>query len=207
MQKCIFQKCIFWKCIFQKSIYPKCIFAKYTRLACLLSFASLLFDYWVRIILTKTSFNWQYSPKGPEVCQVFILRSSCPVMFVQIKTTTTCPHDLLVLSWHLEPLPICQHIPTIASVTIYLSMSRSQRRNIVASSDHIGNHQLHIIHIFRPQKRPKCMIVTQSDHTSANPPADIPCCGIAVLVCNQKNWANSWLQQGDAHIIHTCPSC
>ena len=46
-------------------------------------------------------------------------------------------------------------------------MSRSQRRNILASSDHIRNHQLHIIHIFLPQKRRKCVIVTQSDHTSA----------------------------------------
>ena len=41
-QKCIFPKCIIPKCIFSKCIYPKCIFAKCTRLACLLSFASLL---------------------------------------------------------------------------------------------------------------------------------------------------------------------
>ena len=40
-QKCI-SKCVFiFKCIFPKCIYPKCIFAKCTRLACLLSFASL----------------------------------------------------------------------------------------------------------------------------------------------------------------------
>ena len=45
-QKCIFQKYIFWKCNFQKCIYPKCIFAKCTRLACLLSFASLLRWVW-----------------------------------------------------------------------------------------------------------------------------------------------------------------
>ena len=34
----------FFKCIFPKCVYPKCIFAKCTRLACLLSFASLLRD-------------------------------------------------------------------------------------------------------------------------------------------------------------------
>ena len=45
--KCIFSKCvpskfIFPKCIFFPAcIYPKCIFARCTRLACLLSFASL----------------------------------------------------------------------------------------------------------------------------------------------------------------------
>ena len=32
---------VFSKCIFLKCFYPKCIFAKCTRLACLLSFASL----------------------------------------------------------------------------------------------------------------------------------------------------------------------
>ena len=35
----------FLKCIFLKCLYPKCIFAKCTRLACLLSFASL-FIFW-----------------------------------------------------------------------------------------------------------------------------------------------------------------
>ena len=35
----------FLKCIFPKCVYPKCIFAKCTRLACLLSFASLLSSY------------------------------------------------------------------------------------------------------------------------------------------------------------------
>ena len=33
---------VFFKCIFLKCFYPKCISAKCTRLACLLSFASLL---------------------------------------------------------------------------------------------------------------------------------------------------------------------
>ena len=37
-----FSKSVFiFKCIFPKCIYPKCIFARCTRLACLLSFASL----------------------------------------------------------------------------------------------------------------------------------------------------------------------
>ena len=39
--KCIYRKSIFPKCIFPKRIYPKCISAKCTRLAYLLSFASL----------------------------------------------------------------------------------------------------------------------------------------------------------------------
>ena len=34
----------FSKCIFLKCFYPKCIFAKCTRLACLLSFASLFHE-------------------------------------------------------------------------------------------------------------------------------------------------------------------
>ena len=48
-RKCIFRNCIFGKCIFRKCFFPKrifpkfnyskCIFAKYTQLACLLSFA------------------------------------------------------------------------------------------------------------------------------------------------------------------------
>ena len=42
--KFIFLKCIFFKCIFPKCIYSKCIFAKCTRLACLLSFASLFHE-------------------------------------------------------------------------------------------------------------------------------------------------------------------
>ena len=32
---------VFFKCIFPRCVYSKCIFAKCTRLACLLSFASL----------------------------------------------------------------------------------------------------------------------------------------------------------------------
>ena len=42
------QKLIFPKCIFPKCIYPKCISAKCTRLACLLSFASLLKMIWLK---------------------------------------------------------------------------------------------------------------------------------------------------------------
>ena len=37
----VVEEMYFLKCIFLKCSYPKCIFAKYTRLACLLSFASL----------------------------------------------------------------------------------------------------------------------------------------------------------------------
>ena len=40
--KVYFFQSVFLKCIFPKCMYPKCIFAKCTRLACLLSFASLL---------------------------------------------------------------------------------------------------------------------------------------------------------------------
>ena len=35
-----------------------------------------LFHHWVRIRQTKTSFNRQFSPKRPEVGQIFILRSN-----------------------------------------------------------------------------------------------------------------------------------
>ena len=35
-----------------------------------------LFHHWVRIGQTKTSFNRQFSPKRPEVGQIFILRSN-----------------------------------------------------------------------------------------------------------------------------------
>ena len=56
----IFSKWINWKSIFPKSIFPKCIYpkcisAKCTRLACLLSFASLLSWSWPIFCIEK---NW-----------------------------------------------------------------------------------------------------------------------------------------------------
>ena len=45
-----------------------------------------LFHHWVRIRQTKTNFNRQFSPKQPEVGQIFILRSN----FGQNKDHMTC---------------------------------------------------------------------------------------------------------------------
>ena len=55
----------FLKCIFLKCFYPKCIFAKCTRLACLLSFASL---FWVTNLESVTFFLGKKS----GVCNIFL---------------------------------------------------------------------------------------------------------------------------------------
>ena len=65
----------FLKCIFLKCFYPKCIFAKCTRLACLLSFASLF-------IPRQFLENWNQPEKCPP-----ILHSSAPPCAVSLSWT------------------------------------------------------------------------------------------------------------------------
>ena len=86
LPKCIFPKCLLSKCdppnfIFPKCIYPKCIFAKCTRLACLLSFASLF-----SLKLRKYIFeNVKYSQKRQQAFQFYCLQNTH-----NLKTGQTC---------------------------------------------------------------------------------------------------------------------
>jgi len=83
------------KCIFTKCIYPKCIFAKCTRLACLLSFASL-------VLTEKCSFCPLKHRKNCECC---------PVSQLNVKKTKIVMNSgsqLSELNWLSKNLEIFQ---------------------------------------------------------------------------------------------------
>ena len=101
----------FLKCIFLKCFYPKCIFAKCTRLACLLSFASLFNKCMLVIFLThfyrQRKVLAELPRQGPHLriscldlalwyylvmtCSVFVLTNQ--IEMAMLSRTTWLSHD------------------------------------------------------------------------------------------------------------------
>ena len=129
-------------------------------------------------------------------------------VWVDVQDQFCCPHVVHVvpgqyLHQHLLPLHICQIISTIANVTIYLPMSGSPRLTIWETTNWINHTST--IYTFLPQNRPKCMLVSPSDHTGATscwfPVLSDSC--VWDLPGNQENQADFWPQPGGAHL--QCP--